>query len=214
MDDATIFYICGGALAVSAVLLSFAGLRFERFPGRATPLVVLWFVALVGAATTFAVVNGKDEQEARASELAKAGVEATQEEQEAPLDEERPSGEAGQGGEAKAQGNAGGPGAEGSKSASKGAGGTLKLAADPTQIAFDETSLTSKPGKVTIDFDNPAAVEHNVAIEQGGKQIAISDTIAKATTSVTADLTPGTYTFLCTVPGHAEAGMEGTLTVK
>jgi len=31
---------------------------------------------------------------------------------------------------------------------------------------------------------------------------------------VTANLAPGTYTFLCTVPGHAQAGMEGTLTVK
>jgi plastocyanin len=90
----------------------------------------------------------------------------------------------------------------------------VKLAADPTQIAFDTTTLTSKPGKVTIDFDNPSALEHDVAIEQDGKQIAVSETIAKGKTSVTADLEPGTYTFLCTIPGHAEAGMEGTLTVR
>ena len=57
-------------------------------------------------------------------------------------------------------------------------------------------------------------LEHDVAIEQNGKQIAVSQLIASGKTSVSADLAPGTYTFLCTVPGHAEAGMEGTLTVK
>jgi uncharacterized cupredoxin-like copper-binding protein len=31
---------------------------------------------------------------------------------------------------------------------------------------------------------------------------------------VSADLKPGTYTFLCTVDGHAAAGMKGTLTVQ
>ena len=66
---------------------------------------------------------------------------------------------------------------------------------------------------MTIDFTNPAALEHNVAIEQNGEQIAVSELVAKGKTSVSADLAPGTYTFLCTVPGHAEAGMEGTLTV-
>jgi plastocyanin len=98
--------------------------------------------------------------------------------------------------------------------AAGGPGGTLKLAADPTQIAFDTKQLTSKPGKVTIDFENPAPLEHDVAIEQGGKVIAVSQRISEGKTSVSANLAPGTYTFLCTVPGHAEAGMEGTLTVK
>lgn len=197
MDNSTLFYIIGPVLAASAVVVSFIGLRFENFPGRFTPLVVLWFVILIGGATTFAVLNGKDEEKARASELASAGEEFTEEEKE-PVD----SGEAESEGKAKP------------KSAAKGPGGTLKLAADPTQIAFDTTTLTSKPGKVTIDFDNPSALEHDVAIEQNGKQIAISETITKGSTSVSADLAPGTYTFLCTVPGHAEAGMEGTLTVR
>ena len=95
-----------------------------------------------------------------------------------------------------------------------GPGGTLQLAASPTEIAYDTTELSSEPGEVTIDFTNPAALEHDVAIEKDGKEIAGSDLIAEGKTSVTADLGPGTYTFLCTVPGHAEAGMEGTLTVK
>lgn len=205
MDNATIFYIVGGVLAASAVVVSFIGLRVESFPGRFAPLVFLWFAILVGGATTFAVLNGKDEQEARAAEVESAGEEFVEEEK-SPVE----SGEAE--GKAKAKPETGPKVPNGDLP--KGPGEALQLAADPTQIAFDKTTLTSKPGKVTIDFDNPSALEHDVAIEQDGKQIAISETIAKGKTSVSADLAPGTYTFLCTVPGHAEAGMEGTLTVK
>src|SRR4029077_11657586 len=97
----------------------------------------------------------------------------------------------------------------------KGPGGTLQLAASPTAVAFDKASLTSKAGKGTIDFENPATLEHDVAIEgPEGKELAVSALIGKGKTSVSADLAAGAYTFFCTVPGHREAGMEGTLTVK
>jgi plastocyanin len=98
--------------------------------------------------------------------------------------------------------------------AQTGAGETLHLAASATQLAFDEKELTSKSGRVTIDFENPAPIEHDVAIEQDGKLIAKTPLISEGKASVSAELEPGTYTFICTVPGHAEAGMEGTLVVK
>jgi plastocyanin len=199
MSNEVLFFICGIALAVSAVVMSLIGLRSEKFPGRALPLVILWFAVLVGGATTFAVLHAKDEQEAKAAELSAAGNRITKEEG-SPVGatEESPSGAE----KAPAQ------------PAAKGPDGTLKLAADPTQLAFDTTKLTSKPGKVTIAFSNPSTIEHDVAIEQNGKQIAVSELIASGETSVSADLAPGTYTYLCTVPGHAEGGMEGTLVVK
>jgi len=62
MDNETLFYIVGPALAVSAVVFAFIGLRFESFPGRFAPLVALWFIVLVGATTTFAVLHSKDEE--------------------------------------------------------------------------------------------------------------------------------------------------------
>jgi plastocyanin len=204
MSNATLFYIFGIALAVSAVLVSFVGLRVKSFPGKLGPLVALWFVLLVGGSATFAVLHAQDEEKAKAAELTKANAENEEEAADTPE-----SGTEGQAG----QEEAGGEGAE-KPQAAKGPGGTLQLKASPTQIAFDTTQLSSKPGKVTIDFENPAAIEHDVAIEQDGKEIAKSALITEGKTSVSADLAPGTYTFLCTVPGHAEAGMEGTLTVR
>jgi plastocyanin len=106
------------------------------------------------------------------------------------------------------------PPAQGKQPAVKGPGGTVKLAADSTQIAFATKALSSKPGKVTIDFNNPAPIQHDVAIAKGSQELAKSQLVAQGSTSVAADLAPGKYVFYCTVPGHREAGMEGTLTVK
>jgi plastocyanin len=220
MEYHMIFYICGSVLAAAAVITSFIGLRAEKFPGRFTALVALAFVALVGVTTTYAVLNGQDESEARAEELAKAGEEIEAEEGlTEPAEaggEEAETEEAGGEEEAPTEKPAGGAPTEKPEGGApaKGPGGTLQLAASPTEIAFDTKELSSKPGKVTIDFTNPAPLEHDVAIEQNGKEIAKSETIAEGKTSVSADLAPGEYTFLCTVPGHAEAGMQGTLTVR
>jgi plastocyanin len=216
MSNETLFYICGGVLAVSAITVSFVGLKLKNFPGRVLPLIVVWFAIFVGGATTFAVLHAQDEEAAEASELERAGeeIEAAQEEGGAVTggsagNEEKRKEDAT---EEEPVGGSEGSGEGGSKGAE--ASTTLKLAADPSALAFDTTELTGKPGKVTIDFDNPSAIPHNVVIEEDGKELAGFEPIAEGEESVSADLKAGTYTFLCTVPGHAEAGMQGTLTVK
>src|SRR4051794_30949771 len=88
MDTETIFFICGIALAVSAVVTSAAGLKLKGFPGRAMPVIVLWFVALILATTTFAVRNGQEEEEARAAETEQAGEEIEKGETSGPFENE------------------------------------------------------------------------------------------------------------------------------
>ncbi len=102
------------------------------------------------------------------------------------------------------------------ESGSAGGGATVSFTAEPSgQLAFTETEVSASAGEATIEFDNPSATAHNVVIEDAdGNDIAETDTISDDTTSATATLEPGTYTFYCDVDSHREAGMEGTLTVK
>lgn len=88
----------------------------------------------------------------------------------------------------------------------------LRLTADSAgRLAFDRTTLQATAGKVTIALRNPAPLSHNIAIDGVPQQ---GDVVGQGGTStVTATLKPGTYTFSCAVPGHRQAGMEGTLTV-
>jgi uncharacterized cupredoxin-like copper-binding protein len=91
------------------------------------------------------------------------------------------------------------------------ASSNLQLAADESgELKFDKTSLTAKAGKVTITMDNPAPVDHAIAVAgKSGKTVGMG---GKST--VTVSLKPGTYQFYCPVDGHRAAGMKGTLTVK
>jgi hypothetical protein len=73
MDNETIFFILGPLLAISAVTVSIVGLRVESFPGKAAPLVFLWFAILVGATATFAVLHARDEEKSDKAEYVQAG---------------------------------------------------------------------------------------------------------------------------------------------
>lgn len=211
MENETLFYICGGVLAVSAIVVTFVGLKSEKFPGRALPLVVIWFAVFVIGAATFAVRFGTEEQEHREHEQALENEEIEADEGDIAASGEAPGGEEGSNEEEPAGEVEGG--SEGSEAGS-GPATTLQLAADETALAFDKTELDSKPGKVTIDFDNPSGIEHNVVIEADGKELAGFEPIVEGEEELSADLKPGTYTFFCSVPGHRESGMEGTLKVQ
>jgi plastocyanin len=98
---------------------------------------------------------------------------------------------------------------------SPGAGNSLSLSANVEgQLAFSTTSLTAKAGKVTIAFTNMSPLKHNMTIESAsGERVGGTETFTGGTKTLSLTLRAGTYKFFCTVPGHRQAGMEGTLTV-
>jgi plastocyanin len=97
-----------------------------------------------------------------------------------------------------------------------GAASTLEVSAPSDgSLAFDQTELSATAGSVTIDFNNPAAISHDVKVEDSsGTELGGTDLVSQGSAEATVDLEAGTYTFFCSVPGHREGGMEGTLIVK
>jgi plastocyanin len=114
---------------------------------------------------------------------------------------------------ARALAGCGGAGHKAASSSSS-SGATLDIAADPGgALKFTQTKLTAKAGKVTIDFTNKSKIPHGVVITGNGVN-AKTKVVTGGSSSATATLKPGTYTFYCPVPGHRAAGMQGTLTVS
>jgi plastocyanin len=97
-----------------------------------------------------------------------------------------------------------------------GGGSTVDISTPSgSDLAFDQKDVSAKAGSVTIDFDNQQPLQHDVKVEDSsGQELGGTDLVSSSTADATVDLQPGTYTFFCSVPGHREAGMEGTLTVK
>jgi len=70
---------------------------------------------------------------------------------------------------------------------------------------------TLKAGTVKLVVKNDGTIEHNFIIEEAKVEVdAIQPGSSK---EVTVDLKPGTYTVLCNIAGHQEAGMKTTITV-
>jgi plastocyanin len=82
-------------------------------------------------------------------------------------------------------------------------------------LKYTQSTLSAKAGKVTIVLSNKSPLPHNVVlIDSSNKTLGQTPTFTGGTKSLTVQLTPGTYTYYCSVPGHRQAGMQGTLTVK
>ena len=93
------------------------------------------------------------------------------------------------------------------------ASGALELGVKGNELAFDKKALTARAGKVTIVLTNSSPIPHDIAIKGAGANAKGPTVTGGGRSIVTATLKPGTYTFYCTLPGHEQAGMRGTLTV-
>jgi plastocyanin len=90
--------------------------------------------------------------------------------------------------------------------------GKLVIPADPTgALAFQFGKAQAKPGKITFVMPNQSPIQHDIALQGDGKGPVVG---TGGVSTFTTTLKAGTFTFLCTVPGHAAAGMKGTLIVK
>ena len=90
--------------------------------------------------------------------------------------------------------------------------GTLSIPADANgQLAFQTNQASAPPGKLSIEMQNKSGTPHDIVIDGKGKgQVVQNGGVSKFSASFDA----GKYTYYCSVPGHRQAGMQGTLTVK
>jgi plastocyanin len=222
------FYIAGGALVVWALIVSLGlGLRRPNFPSnlQAERATIAVTVVLVLAAVSTAVLTSGSA--AKAGEAAGGSAKTTPESAPEPsaaapttsTATSQPTATTGTPAKAKQPA----PKAKTKTKAKAPAGTTpppsastsLALVANPAgQLSYDTKTLSAKTGSVTISLKNNAPLEHNVTISQGSKVLGATPSFISGTRKVTIKLSPGTYTFYCSVPGHRAAGMVGKLVVQ
>ena len=84
--------------------------------------------------------------------------------------------------------------------------GQVLAVASLDSLEFDPTVVAATAGEVTTEHENEGAVVHTFVIDEADLRLVNGD-------ASTIALGAGEYDFYCDVPGHLEAGMEGTLTV-
>jgi mono/diheme cytochrome c family protein len=90
--------------------------------------------------------------------------------------------------------------------------GTLQIDADPTgQLAYVTNRATGPPGKLTVKMQNKSTTGHNIVIDGKGTGNVVAN---GGVSQFSATFAPGKYTYYCSVDGHRQAGMFGTLTIK
>lgn len=79
-------------------------------------------------------------------------------------------------------------------------------------IAYEEAPESLPAGSQTFELVNNGDAPHTVAIEELDDRVVVEANGGETATGEV-ELEPGSYTYYCSVPGHREAGMEGSLDV-
>jgi plastocyanin len=203
------FYIAGGLLVAWALILSLGlGLRRPDFPGNpgaARAVMGVTAILVIAAASTAVITSGTTAKAGAASAPSQPRASAPASSAPAPS---APSTSA-----TSPTATTGTPAP--SAPAPAAATTSLKLIANPGGLlSYDAKRLNAKAGSVSITLTNNAPLEHNVTVAQGATTVGASPTFLGGRRTLTLKLTAGTYTFYCSVPGHRQAGMEGTLNVQ
>jgi uncharacterized cupredoxin-like copper-binding protein len=82
--------------------------------------------------------------------------------------------------------------------------------AKPSEFKFTVAPKAVKAGTVTFQVTGGGALPHNFKINGKATKLLTSGQSQNLTVTFAK---PGKYPYLCTVTGHAAAGMRGTLTV-
>src|SRR5581483_10181823 len=104
-------------------------------------------------------------------------------------------------------------GEEAAKNKAAAASSKPDLVVHAFDIGFREKDLKIGPGNVIIQEVNTGATKHTFVLEgvSSGRPLAVPSN--GSTDQATFALKPGTYTFYCDIPGHRQAGMQGTIEV-
>ena len=88
------------------------------------------------------------------------------------------------------------------------------ITVEGNEFAFSPSTITAKMGQpITVTFKNTGKYPHNFTVADLNVQTKTIKTGEQDTVTFTPSKT-GSFTYVCTVPGHEDKGMKGTLTVE
>ena len=86
-----------------------------------------------------------------------------------------------------------------------------RLGVEATEMAYSPSEVAVAAGPVEVVLANTGRVLHDLRIE--GQPFIMEAAPGRVATGMVA-LDAGRYRIFCSLPGHREAGMEGTLEVR
>jgi plastocyanin len=85
------------------------------------------------------------------------------------------------------------------------------LVVDMKNVKFLPDDLRTEAGSVTVSVENSDLFWHTFTVTDLNVNLRVP---VQAQRTITFEARPGTFEFVCAIPGHTQAGMKGTITVR